>query len=196
MPEQVGDDGVLYNRSPGIHDLRVENIKLREEVTSLKADLSWHKQYTSLDKGLTHPRAIAGIIRQRDEVQGRLSQFHKMVNLFLNNYNRTSSQELQNFVRAMEGVSDMSVDTDCHIRSLGSFLTKVYDLSIERRFYEAVMGKPLEWIPVRTEVINEIESRIQIFDGAYEFGQRVCDGRDLRTSLLNRGGNKATETTS
>lgn len=191
-----------------------ENTELRKQIEKLEADVSWHKQFTRKDGYPKHPRIIANIIKERDEAYAQLARLGKMLNIFqhdleqpnnqlaklglmlniLPNDHEESNNQILHYIEEMKTLTIQDTHTLPHVRSLVSFLALVYnDLLVEKHFYEAVMGKPLEWIPIRTEVIDDIESRIQVFGGTYDFGQRVCDGRDPRTRFITKvqgGGNK------
>ena len=54
-----------------------------------------------------------------------------------------------------------------HVRRLQSFLDIAYVMVLEKEFYEKIIGKPLEWIPIRSHLINMIEESIAQFDGIY-----------------------------
>lgn len=188
MVDQIdGSDSTQHSKIV-IRNLNAENAQLREKIQRLEANLSWHEQHTRLDGSPNHPRPIANIIRERDEAYVQLAQFGKMLNLLLNDYKKPMF-DIHHHIEMMRMMTIKDTHTLPHTKALASFLTMVYDLMIERQFYEAVAGEPLEWIPVRTEVIDGIEKRIQIFDGAYEFGQRVQDGSDkrLRTIVTAKG---------
>ncbi len=176
--------GAQHSRTV-IKNLNKGNAKLRERIRKLESDIGWHKQYTFSDGGTTSPRNIGNIIKERDEAQARLSNFYKMVDLFLSKWAGAPAHQLRQFVEAMRGVANVERESDLHIVRLTAFLHQVYDLEIERRFYEAVSGGPLTWIPVRTEVINDIVARIRIFGESYEFGQHVWNWNDLRHKLLS-----------
>ena len=217
LPAHSDASGPIQNSKTLVGRLDADNAKLREQIEKLQADLEWAVEFTRLDGYPKHPRMIANIIKERDEAYAQLAQLGKMLNLLLGDLREASTQisklgimlnipqnDLQESVNQvlcnieeMKTLTIKDTHTLPHVRSLASFLTLVYDtLLTERRFYEAVIGKPLEWIPIRTEVINDIESRIRVFDGTYDFGQRICDGRDPRVRTITAaqgGGNKASK---
>jgi hypothetical protein len=194
LPDNDGSDPDQYSRVV-IKNLNAENDKLRTKIKKLEADLEWAVEFTRLDGYPKHPRNITNIIKERDEAYAQLARLGKLLNLLMDDLKKGLG--LVHSIEEMKLLTIQDSRTLPHIRSLTSFLTLVYDdLLIERRFYEAVMGKPLEWIPIRTEVIDDIESRIQVFDRTYDFGQRVCDGRDPRIRTITAaqgGGNRASK---